>query len=116
MSMRPDSNRKKGGSDQSGPYRDATASRLGDLTAGLVDWCRRHAWLVIALSVLATAGFAWVSYDKFDIDTDTVRLLSSDLPWRQREIAFDKEFPQNSNLIAIVVDGSTPEQAESATA
>jgi len=96
--------------------RDGLQARVGDVTAGLVDWCRRHAWLVVGLSLLAAIGFGWVSYTRIDIDTDTVRLLSSDLPWRQREIKFDKDFPQNSNLIAIVVDGSTPEQAESATA
>jgi hopanoid biosynthesis associated RND transporter like protein HpnN len=58
----------------------------------------------------------WIAVTRLDMDTDTARLLSEKLPWRQREIAFDKEFPQNSDLIAVVVQGSTPEQAESATA
>lgn len=95
--------------------RGGPSAGLGELTATLVDWCRRNAWLVVALSLLASALFGWASYTRLSIDTDTVRLLSSDLPWRQREIAFDKEFPQNSDLLAIVVDGSTPEQAEAAT-
>jgi len=99
------------------PYRGGgIAARLGDATAELVDWCRRNAWLVVALSLLTSILFGWVAYTQLSIDTDTDRLLSSDLPWRQREIAFDKEFPQNSDLLAIVVDASTPEQAESATA
>ncbi|HTJ62337.1 MAG TPA: MMPL family transporter [Alphaproteobacteria bacterium] len=89
---------------------------IADLTADLVDWCRRHAWLVVALSVAFSVLSGWVAYTRLDMDTDTARLLSAKLPWRQREIAFDKEFPQNSNLIAVVVRGSTPEQAESATA
>jgi hopanoid biosynthesis associated RND transporter like protein HpnN len=85
-------------------------------TAGVVGWCSRHAWLVIALALVAGAGFGWVSANRLSIDTDTDRLLSEKLIWRQREITFDKEFPQNSDLIAVVVSGSTPEQAESATA
>ena len=92
------------------------ATPIGDLTAGLVDWCRRHAWLVVFLATLVGLGTGWVAITRLSIDTDTVRLLSDKLEWRQREIAFDKEFPQNSDLIAVVVDGSTPEQAEAATA
>jgi hopanoid biosynthesis associated RND transporter like protein HpnN len=96
--------------------KDGAARSIGDLTADLVDWCRRHAWLVVILSVLSSIVFGWVAVTRLDMDTDTAKLLSEKLPWRQREIAFDKEFPQNSNLIAVVVRGSTPEQAESATA
>jgi hopanoid biosynthesis associated RND transporter like protein HpnN len=95
---------------------DGLPAPLGRFTAHLVDWCRRHAWLVILCSLIAGAGFGWVAATRLGIDTDTDSLLSSELEWRQREIAFDKEFPQNSDLIAIVVNGATPEQAESATA
>jgi len=89
---------------------------MGDLTAMVVDWCRRNAWLVVVLAAFAGSGFGWVAVNRLSIDTDTDRLLSEKLVWRQREIAFDKEFPQNSDLIAVVVNASTPEQAESATA
>jgi len=102
------------------PTPDYSGGRLqasvGTAMARLIDWCRRHAWLVVALALLAGAGFGWVAATHLSIDTDTDRLLSPKLEWRQREIAFDKEFPQNSDLLAIVVDGATPEQAESATA
>ncbi len=68
------------------------------------------------MAALAGSAFGWVAINRLSIDTDTDRLLSEQLVWRQREIAFDKEFPQNSDLIAVVVNASTPEQAESATA
>lgn len=97
-------------------FNRGAAGRLGEATANLVDWCRRHAWTVVLVSLFATLGFGWVMVNRLSIDTDTVRLLSSELEWRQREIKFDAAFPQNSNLIAIVVDGSTPEQAEESTA
>jgi hopanoid biosynthesis associated RND transporter like protein HpnN len=89
---------------------------IGDLTAAVVDWCRRHAWLVVVMAAVAGLAFGWVAINRLSIDTDTDRLLSEKLLWRQREIAFDKEFPQNSDLIAVVVNASTPEQAENATA
>jgi hopanoid biosynthesis associated RND transporter like protein HpnN len=71
---------------------------------------------VVALSLILGTVLGYLTVSRIDIDTDTDRLLSEKLPWRQREAAFDKEFPQNSDLIAVVVDGSTPEQAEAATA
>jgi hopanoid biosynthesis associated RND transporter like protein HpnN len=80
----------------------------------LVDFSRRRAGLVIvaglALAVLATiAAATWLG-----VDTDTNRLISPDLPWRQREAAFDKAFPQFVDLTAVVIDGATPEIAETA--
>jgi hopanoid biosynthesis associated RND transporter like protein HpnN len=53
----------------------------------------------------------------FNIDTDTNKLISPDLPWRQREAEFEKAFPQNVDLIAIVIDSKdAPGQAEDAAA
>ena len=98
------------------PSPDKDVRPIGDFTAAVVGWCSRHAWLVVLLAALAGSAFGWVAINRLNIDTDTDRLLSEKLVWRQREIAFDKEFPQNSDLIAVVVNGSTPEQAESATA
>ena len=98
------------------PEKRPAASPIAALIEDLVDWCRRHAWLVVAAAALIAAATGWVAVNRLGIDTDTVHLLSDQLPWRQREIAFDKEFPQNTALIAVVVDGSTPEQAEASTA
>ncbi len=48
--------------------------------------------------------------------TDTAELISTDLEWRQREIAYDAAFPQQEDLVVAVVDGATAEIAESAAA
>jgi hypothetical protein len=50
------------------------------------------------------------------MDTNTATLISPDLPWRQREIDYARMFPQRVAVIAVVVDGATPELAEQATA
>ena len=46
--------------------------------------------------------------------TDINQLISSNIPWRQREAAFEKAFPQ-FELIVAVIDAPTPELVEEAT-
>ncbi len=50
------------------------------------------------------------------MDTDSSKLISPDIDWRQREMHFDRLFPQQVNLILAVVDGQTPDLAEAGTA
>ena len=74
----------------------------------------RHAWLVISgfllLAILAASFLA----SHFAITTDSKKLLSSSLAWRQQEIMLDKAFPQSTNQIIAVVDATTPEAADEA--
>lgn len=89
---------------------------MGNIAARVVELCRRHAIVVtIFYAVLAVLG-AYYAASRLSIDTDLDKLISSDVPWRQQERAFDKAFPQNSNLLAIVIDGATPDQTSDATA
>jgi len=71
--------------------------------------------VVIAAMLLSAAALAYV-IAFFAIDTDSARLIDDNVPWRQREKAFDAAFPHRTDLIAIVVDGATPEIAEQASA
>src|SRR6185312_7565337 len=48
--------------------------------------------------------------------TDTAQLISAKTAWRQREAAVDKAFPQGDGQIVVVIDGATPEIAETAAA
>ncbi|MCW2573642.1 MAG: Hopanoid biosynthesis-associated transporter HpnN, partial [Frankiales bacterium] len=91
-------------------------SRLRNLITRIVEYSSRRPWLLIAVWFVACAGAAGYAVTHFSINTDTGKLISADLPWRQREIAFDRAFPQRSELIAIVIDGQTPEIAERAAA
>jgi hopanoid biosynthesis associated RND transporter like protein HpnN len=87
-----------------------------DWIAGLVAVSCRHAWLVVLASLLLASGAGIYTAHHIAIDTDSGKLFSPKLPWRLREIAYDAAFPQQTKLIAVIVDGQTPELAESATA
>ncbi|MBS0469801.1 MAG: MMPL family transporter [Proteobacteria bacterium] len=82
----------------------------------IVALCTRLPTLVIALLLALAAASAVYTASHFDMDTDSSKLISPKVEWRQREIHYDSLFPQQANLILIVVDGKTPEIAERATA
>ena len=87
---------------------------LRSTIARIVDFSTRHRWPVIvaALAVAVLSSIYAARY--FAIDTDINHLLSTHLPWRQHEIAFEKAFPQRSELTLVVLQASTPENAKRA--
>ncbi|MGA3303726.1 MAG: MMPL family transporter [Methylovirgula sp.] len=89
---------------------------ISKFIAAMVDICVRHAWVVIVIAAIVTATAAHYAATHFKINTNTDDFLSASLPWRQRLIELDKYFPQRNNEILVVIDGKTPELAESAAA
>ena len=89
---------------------------MSTLIRRIVGACARHAWLVIGVAFALCAGAFAYSAMHIAMDTDSTKLISNDLPWRQREIVFDAAFPHRVDLIAVVIDGATPELAEEAAA
>ncbi len=82
----------------------------------IVRFCTRFPWLIIALG-LACAGISAISAARnFAIDTDINKLISPNLDWRQRELAFEKEFPGHFNSTLVVIDAPTVELAAEASA
>ncbi len=86
------------------------------LITGLVEFSRRNAALVTVVLLLLAIGGGYYAAGHFSIDTDINKLINPDLPWRQREKALDTAFPQNVDLLLVVVDAKTPDQAEDGTA
>src|SRR5690242_11241961 len=82
----------------------------------IVAMCSAAPARVVALCLaLGVAGGVYTATN-FSMDTDSTKLISADVDWRAHELHFDKLFPQQVNLILIVVDGATPELAEAGTA
>lgn len=73
--------------------------------------CRRAGITVVVASMMALVGVVY-TYENIAINTDTSQLISSRLPWRQRELRFDAAFPQQVNTLLVVVDGAAPELAD----
>ena len=86
---------------------------LKSLIVGIVDFCTQHPWWVIGLAAVLAAGSGVYAGTHFAIRTDTKMLISTDLPWRQREERFLELFPQRQ--ILVVIDAPTPELVEQAT-
>jgi len=85
--------------------------------ARLVAACLRHAWLTLLVCLALGVAAAFFTVDRFAMTSDTSKLISEKAEWRRHELAMDAAFPQSSgDLSLIVIDGATPELAESATA
>jgi len=84
------------------------------LVVRAIDLCARYAWPVIGAALLLTVVSSWYAATHFAMTTDINQLISSDIPWRQRELKFEKAFPQY-HLIVAVVDAPTPELVAEAT-
>jgi hopanoid biosynthesis associated RND transporter like protein HpnN len=82
--------------------------------ARVVRLSTRHAWVVIAAFLIAAVVAAGYVARHIAINTDSGKLLSSSLPWRQQEIKLNELFPQRTDLIVAVIDATTPEAADEA--
>jgi uncharacterized protein len=81
----------------------------------VVNVCTHYAWAVIALATAVTFITAFYSYHNFSINTDVNRLISPDLPWRQRELAIERAFSHRNESILAVVESPTSELATQAS-
>ena len=87
---------------------------LKKLIITTVKFCAERPWPVIVLGVVFAAMSVFYIGDQFEINTDISKLISNDLPWRQRELAFFKAFPASETTIVAVIDGHTPELTDDA--
>src|SRR6266700_8095608 len=81
-----------------------------------VDFCTRHAVQIIGIAVVLGFAAAVYAAGHFAIDADVNKLISKELPWRQREVAFEKSFPPKEETFLAVIDAPTSELATQATA
>src|SRR5208282_1029498 len=84
------------------------------LVVRAIDFCGQYAWPVFAAALLLAVASSWYAATHFSMTTDINQLISTNIPWRQREAAFEKAFPQYE-LLDAVIDAPTPELADAAT-
>jgi hypothetical protein len=96
------------------PRRRARNAPLANLAQLFVGWTSRYPVQIIIAFVLLTALSGSYVVRRFSINTDVNALISADLPWRRRELAYEAAFPQSTQGIIAVVDAPTPELADAA--
>ena len=62
---------------------------LQQAVVNIVDYCTRYAAQIIGIAALLGLATANYAAGHFAIDTDVYKLISKELPWRQREVAFE---------------------------
>src|SRR5262245_57027797 len=81
-----------------------------------VAFCTRFPWTVVAISCVLAFVSTVYAVPNFAITTDINQLISPHLSWRQRELAFEKAFPDRYQTILIVVQAPTVELVSQASA
>ncbi|HEX4183636.1 MAG TPA: MMPL family transporter [Caulobacteraceae bacterium] len=84
--------------------------------ARLVGFSADRPLAVMAAGLIVTVLALIYAMSHFAMTTDTDKLLSTKLPFRQREAQYNKLFPEQGDQIVVVIDGQTPEIAEQAAA
>ncbi|MBI3435203.1 MAG: MMPL family transporter [Proteobacteria bacterium] len=74
-----------------------------------VEFSSRNAWAVIAVSAVLAVVAGVYGARNFRIVSDVNQLISPNLEWRQREIAYREAFPHRGETILVVLDAPTPE-------
>ena len=88
---------------------------LTSLVVTVVKACTRFATLTVLIASILAVGGGFYTARNFSINTDINKLISPDLDWRKRDIAFEQAFDQE-RLILAVVEAPTPEFAGAASA
>lgn len=92
--------------------RDPGVALVRGVLLRLVDTSRRRARAVVVAGLLIIFGAGWYSLHHIKVNTDTDQMFSASLPWRQRQIAMDRAFPQFDGLLIAVIGARLPEEAE----
>jgi hopanoid biosynthesis associated RND transporter like protein HpnN len=82
----------------------------------IVAFCCRFYLPIIALNLALAIGAGVYTANNFAMNSNSESLIDAKVDWRVRQARFDAAFPQQNDLTLVVVDGKTPELAESATA
>lgn len=87
---------------------------LATWVARTVAFAIRRPWFVIGVFCLLAVASGGYAATHFALNANIGELISSDLPWRQREAAFLREFPRYDSIL-VVVEAPTAELVEQAT-
>ncbi len=76
-----------------------------------IQFVERYCLAIIFAYIALTIFSVFYIKDHLGVNTDTTDMLSRDLEWRKLDIAYEKEFPQFTDNLLIVIESDTPDQA-----
>src|SRR5919198_691152 len=91
-----------------------TPHRVSRAVGAWVLWAQRHAKAIVVATAILAPALAFYTVNHLSVDTNTDHLISPELPWRRAVAQLDAEFPQLGDTLVVVIDGATPELAETA--
>lgn len=93
---------------------DHTAVSFQQSLVQLVELCRRWAMWVVLGGLIITGLLLAYTVNNLKLDTDPLNLLDPDLPFRQLDEEFVSAFPELDDLIVVVIDQGTSDDARDA--
>ncbi|MCG4255813.1 MMPL family transporter [Acetobacter senegalensis] len=75
-----------------------------------ITFCARHAYAVVALFFILSGGAVFAGMNFLGVTTDTSKMLSDRLEWKQRSDEMGRLFPQKENLLVAVIEADLPEE------
>ncbi len=84
---------------------------VGGLLARWVTWMARLPLLVVVLILAVTAAIGVYTARNLGVNADLDEMFAATIPFRAREIAYERAFPLLGHEVVIVVDATTPERA-----
>lgn len=88
-------------------------NRTYNLFAFCTGFSYRHAPWVLLIALFITVASAVYTARNLGMNTDTTNMLSEHLPFRINSVRYDKAFPQDSDILLLVLSAPTPEQVYS---
>jgi len=82
----------------------------------LVGFCGRHRYGVIVAAFILAGASLFAASALLGVTTDTSKMFSDSLPWKQESDVLGADFPQNNGTLVAVIDAQIPEEAEATAA
>ncbi|NHO34044.1 MMPL family transporter [Acetobacter fallax] len=83
---------------------------ISQLIGRFIVICAHRAYVVLTLFLVLAAMSVWMSVTHLGVTTDTSKMLSDKLAWKQRSDQMGKLFPQKENLLVAVIEADLPEE------
>lgn len=90
---------------------DIHSSSSGRNSIKFIQFVERYRLAIIFVYIALTIFSVFYIKDHLGVNTDTTDMLSSDLGWRKLDIEYEKEFPQFTDNLLVVIESNTPDQA-----